>query len=63
MLYYISENAFPAYIALSTDISGCKLDGVSHVGKTVYTTDDHKWYIITGSYLYLEAFVYPKLET
>jgi len=63
MLYYISENAFPAYIALSTDISGCKLDGVSHVGKTVYTTDDHKWYIITGSYLYLETFVYPKLET
>jgi len=63
MLYYISENAFPAYIALSTDISGCKLEGVSHVGKTVYCTDTKAWYIITGSNLYLEAFVYPKLET
>jgi len=62
-LFSISPDAFPAYIALSTDISGSKISGASLIGKTVYTTDDKKWYIITGSELLLESFVQPALET
>ena len=57
MLYFISENSTPNYIALSTDISDSKITGASMIGKTVYTTDDQKWYIISGSELTLEIYV------
>ena len=45
-LKFISSNSEPAYIALSTDISGSKIDGASNVGRLVFTVDDNKWYII-----------------
>ena len=50
-LQLISGNSFPTYLALSTDISGSVIKGASLIGKTIYTTDDEKWYIITGEYL------------
>lgn len=63
-LTLISIDSFPAYLALSTDVtSGCALDGAYLVGKTVYTTDDGKWYIISASGLTLEPFVLPALQT
>lgn len=45
-LQFISSNATPTYIALSTDIVGGKITGASLVGGTVLTTDDGGWYII-----------------
>lgn len=46
-LTYIRENSFPVYTALSSDIDiDGKIDGASLIGKTVYTYDDKKWYII-----------------
>jgi hypothetical protein len=45
-LKLISPNSEPTFIALSTDISGSKILGASLIGKTVFTTDDNKWYII-----------------
>ena len=38
MVALISKGT-PSYLALSTDISGSKIDGVSIVGATVYLTD------------------------
>lgn len=57
-LKFISIDAFPTFIALSTDISGSKIAGASLVGKTVYTTDDKAWYIILED-LTLADFVMP----
>ena len=45
-LIFVSSDSFPSYLALSTDITGSKIEGASLIGKTVYTTDDKKWYIV-----------------
>lgn len=63
-LTLISIDSFPAYVALSTDVtSGCPLEGATLIGKTVYTVDDKKWYIISASGLILEPFVLPAAQT
>lgn len=63
-LILISESSFPAYLALSTDItSGSTIEGASLIGKTVFTTDDGAWYIVSGSELILTPFVLPALAT
>lgn len=54
-LTFISNENYPAFLALSTDISASKIAGASFVGKTVYTTDTMNWYII-GSDLTLYPF-------
>jgi len=36
----------PAYLALSTDISGSKISGAANIGKTIYLTDTNSWLII-----------------
>lgn len=66
----ISENSFPACLALSTDISGSVISGsagaVALMGKTVYVTDTAKWFIITGasaSAISLSVYRAPALET
>jgi len=41
-LRLISATGFPAYTALSTDISGSAIKGAVLVGKTVYTLDTQK---------------------
>lgn len=51
-LHFISNDAYPNYIALSTDISGSKINGASSIGRTVMTIDDNSWYIIDND-LYL----------
>ena len=63
-LTFVGENAFPSYIALSTDIdsSASTVAGAIIVGKTLYATDTGAWYIITGS-LKLETFKMPALYT
>jgi len=58
-LTFVGKGNTPTYIALSTDISGSKIDGVSIIGATVYTTDDQSWYIVTGSDLLLGEYVSP----
>lgn len=63
---FIGADAFPEYIALSTDITSGSIVGTPRLGKTVYTTDDGAWYIVTGasgSSFTLESFVMPALET
>jgi len=62
----IGKNDFPTYIALSTDITSGSIVGTPLIGKTVYTTDDQAWYIITGtsgSKFTTTSFVMPALET
>ena len=39
-------NTAPSYIALSTDISGSKIDGANYIGASVYITDTGKIYIV-----------------
>lgn len=59
-LQFISSDNFPAYVALSSDItSGCPLAGASLIGKTVYAEDTGDWYIISGSGLILQKFYFP----
>jgi hypothetical protein len=58
-LQFISLDSFPTYTALSTDIVSNKIAGASLIGKTVFTTDDNAWYIITGSSLELATFKLP----
>ena len=48
-LQLISANALPAYIAESSDVSGSSCPGAALIGKTVYTKDDQKWFIIVSS--------------
>ena len=36
----------PSYVALSTDISGSMIDGVSIIGATVYLTDTEVWKVV-----------------
>jgi hypothetical protein len=57
-LTFISENAQPSYIALSTDIDGGTIDGVSHVGRLIYITDTAEWYVIEED-LTLSAYSLP----
>lgn len=60
-LQFISNDSFPAYIAISADItSGSTISGASQIGKTVYVTDTQEWYIITGSSLLLLPFEMPE---
>ena len=59
-LRLISATGFPAYTALSTDISGSAIKGAILVGKTVYILDAQKWYIINQDGLLLENFVIPE---
>jgi hypothetical protein len=47
-LIFIGKNDIPAYLALSTDVSGSKIDGAIQIGKTVYLTDTSEWKIITS---------------
>lgn len=66
-IQFIEKDAFPTYIGLSTDIvSGSLVVGTPLIGKTIYTTDDGSWYIITGtsgsSYI-VATYVMPALET
>lgn len=64
-LKLISKDSFPAYIALSTDISGSAvIEGASLIGKTIYTTDTPAWYIIIGasaSAISVSEFNYPNM--
>jgi len=46
MSYTFIPYTAPSYIALSTDVSGSKIDGVSYIGATVYLTDTQKTYIV-----------------
>jgi hypothetical protein len=62
----IGKDNFPTYIALSTDITSGSIVNTPLIGKTVYTTDDQAWYIITGtsgSSYKTASFVMPALET
>jgi len=49
----ISENSFPACIALTADVMGTIISGSvgarALIGKTVYITDTPAWYIIVGA--------------
>ena len=45
-LIFVSKDANPMYIALSTDIVDNKIAGASVVGGTVYLTDEDSWRII-----------------
>jgi len=51
-------NVTPSYIALSTDVSGSKIDGVSVVGATVFLTDTEEWKIVLSD-LTLSNFELP----
>lgn len=64
-VHFIGEDSWPAYIALSTDITSGSIVGTPRLGKTVYTTDDGSWYIVSGtsgSSFTLESFVMPALQ-
>ena len=58
-LNLISPNAFPTYIALSTDIINNKLPGAGIIGGTVYLEDTLTWKIISGNMLTLVDFKLP----
>ena len=63
---FVGKDNFPTYVALSTDIVSGSIIGTPMIGKTVYSMDDQKWYIVSeasGSSFYLESFVMPALET
>jgi hypothetical protein len=65
-IQFIDKESFPTYIALSTDITSGSMLDAPLIGKTVYTTDDGAWYIITGtsgSSYTVQSFVMPALET
>lgn len=65
-LIYISLENIPTYIALSSDIVGGMLVGATALGKTVFTTNDGKWYLIagvSGSSGSLVAYKAPPLAT
>jgi hypothetical protein len=57
-LQFISENSTPAYTALTTDVVNSKIDGASLVGKLIYMTNNHSWYIINTD-LTLSTYVLP----
>jgi hypothetical protein len=62
----VGVDAFPTYIALSTDLNSGSICGTPLIGKTLYTTDDRKWYIIaeaSGSGFYAPPFVTPALQS
>lgn len=50
---FISNDSFPACIALAADIMGTIISGsvgaVALIGKTVYVTDTPAWYMIVGA--------------
>ena len=59
---FIDKDAFPTYIALSTDMNSGSIVNTPLIGKTVYTTDDQEWYIVieaSGSSYYTESFLLP----
>ena len=57
-LQFISSESIPTYVALSTDIVSSQIAGAVLVGKTIFTTDDGKWYIIRKN-LDLADYVLP----
>lgn len=57
-LTYVSDEATPSYVALSTDIVDGKIEGAGLVGRLVFTTDDGKWYVI-GDDLVLAPYALP----
>lgn len=57
-LTFISSEATPSYLALSSDIAGGAIAGAVLVGKLVYMLDNGTWYVI-GSDLQLSAYALP----
>lgn len=57
-LTFMSVNSLPTYTALSTDISGSKIDGAAIVSGTVFLTDSGDWKIILPD-LTLAEFILP----
>ena len=39
-------NNAPSFVALSTDVAGSKISGLSYVGASVYLTDTQKSYVV-----------------
>ena len=60
-LKFIGVDCVPAYLALSTDIVTNTIAGLGLVGKTVYTTDDGKWFIVKSD-LTLAVYKQPSLS-
>ena len=58
-LKFISQNSFPMYLALSSDIVDSSIDGCSVVGGTVFLTDTGGWYIVKDD-LTLKAYSFPE---
>jgi hypothetical protein len=60
-LVFLGKNSVPTYTALSSDIATNAIPGATFVGKTVYTTDDGKWFIIKKD-LTLAVYKAPSLS-
>ncbi len=63
---FVSLEGMPTYIAKSTDITSGSILGTPLLGKTVYTVDDQKWFIVgetSGSSYFLYDYVMPALQT
>lgn len=65
-IQFLGKDNFPTFIGLSTDVVSGSVICAGLIGKTIYTTDDGKWYIIieaSGSSWFTQSFKLPALET